>query len=61
MEFMTGVKEKETLELGQLLEEDMLGKKVRVNGAVHTVRDMGTVAFVVLRKRDGLLQCVYEE
>ena len=58
---MTGVKEKETLELGQLLEEDMLGKKVRVNGAVHTVRDMGTVAFVVLRKRDGLLQCVYEE
>lgn len=61
MEFMTGVKEKETLELGQLLEEDMLWKKVRVNGAVHTVRDMGTVAFVVLRKRDGLLQCVYEE
>ncbi|MGN0403934.1 MAG: aspartate--tRNA(Asn) ligase [Bariatricus sp.] len=61
MEFMTGVKEKETMELGQLLEEDMLGKKVRVNGAVHTVRDMGTVAFVVLRKREGLLQCVYEE
>ena len=27
----------------------------------HTIRDMGEVAFVVLRKREGLLQCVYEE
>ena len=61
MEFMTGVKEKETMELGQLLDQEMLGKKVKVNGAVHAIRDMGTVAFVVLRKRDGLLQCVYEE
>ena len=36
-------------------------QKVKVNGAVHTIRDMGTVAFVILRKREGLLQCVYEE
>ena len=34
---------------------------MRVNGAVHTIRDMGTVAFVILRKREGLLQAVYEE
>lgn len=26
-----------------------------------TIRDMGTVAFVILRKREGLVQCVYEE
>lgn len=32
-----------------------------MNGAVHTIRDMGEVAFVVLRKREGLLQCVFEE
>ncbi len=37
------------------------GQMISVNGAVHTVRDMGEVAFVVLRKREGLLQCVYEE
>lgn len=61
MEFMTGVKEKETLELSRLLEDGMLGEKVKVNGAVHAVRDMGTVAFVILRKREGLVQCVYEE
>ena len=61
MEFMTGVKEKETLELSELLEEGRLGEEVKVNGAVHTIRDMGTVAFVILRKREGLVQCVYEE
>ena len=61
MEFMTGVKEKETLELSGLLEEGRLGEEVKVNGAVHTIRDMGTVAFVILRKREGLVQCVYEE
>ena len=61
MEFMTGVKEKETLELSELLKEGRLGEEVKVNGAVHTIRDMGTVAFVILRKREGLVQCVYEE
>ena len=61
MEFMTGVKKPDTLELQELYEESMVGKTVRVNGAVHTIRDMGEVAFVIFRKRDGLLQCVYEE
>lgn len=61
MEFMQGVNQKETLELTQLLDEALLGQTVKVNGAVHTIRDMGDVAFVVLRKREGLLQCVYEE
>ncbi len=61
MEFLTGVKQKETLELGTLLAGDFEGKEVKVNGAVHTIRDMGEVAFVILRKREGLLQCVFEE
>ena len=61
MEFMTGVREKETSELSQLLEDDMVGRTVKVNGAVHALRDMGTVAFVILRKREGLVQCVFEE
>lgn len=61
MEFLTGVNVKETKELGQLLEEGVIGTKVKVNGAVHTIRDMGTVAFVILRKREGLVQAVYEE
>lgn len=60
MDFMTGVKKAETLEISELLDRALIGQNVRVNGAVHTIRDMGDVAFVVLRKREGLLQCVYE-
>ena len=58
---VTGVKKKETLELRELLEAGRIGTEVRVNGAIHTIRDMGTVAFIILRKREGLVQCVYEE
>lgn len=60
MEFMKGINKKEVLEISELLAGDYLGKRVKVNGAVHTVRDMGTVVFVILRKREGLLQCVCE-
>ncbi len=61
MEFVTGVKKTETLELSELLAEGMAGNTVKVNGAVHTIRDMGNVAFIILRKREGLVQCVFEE
>ena len=61
MEFMTGIKEKETMEIPALLAMPKEGEIVKIHGTVHTIRDMGEVAFVVLRKRDGLLQCVYEE
>ena len=61
MEFLTGVKQPETLEIKELLAKDMAGKTVKVNGAVHAINDMGAVVFVILRKRKGLLQCVYEK
>lgn len=61
MEFVTGIKEKETLELSELLAKGMTGNTVKVNGFIHTIRDMGNVAFIILRKREGLLQCVFEE
>lgn len=61
MEFLTGVKTKETMEISELLTKAEEGQTVKVNGAVHTIRDMGTVAFVILRKREGLLQAVYEK
>lgn len=60
MEYLTGVRKKEVLEISELKKSGKEGQRVRVNGAVHTIRDMGTVAFVILRKREGLLQCVYE-
>ena len=61
MEFMTGVAKKDTLEISEILSADYEGKNIKVQGTIHTIRDMGEVAFIVLRKREGLVQCVYEE
>ena len=61
MEFLTGVKEKETISVREILSGDYVGKTVKMNGAVHNIRDMGEFAFVILRKAEGLVQCVYEE
>ncbi len=61
MEFISGMKEKRTLEISEILSGDFQGKRICINGAVHTVRDMGEIAFIILRKAEGLVQCVYEE
>jgi len=61
MKTITGVVQKETLELSEILAYHVSGEKVKVNGAVHVIRSMGDVAFVMLRKREGLLQCVWTE
>lgn len=61
MEFVDGVMKKDTVEISDILAGKFEGMDVKVNGAVHTIRDMGEVAFVVLRKSEGLVQCVYEE
>lgn len=61
MEFLTGVKQCDALEIRDLLDQKRIGTAVKVNGAVHSINDMGAVAFVILRKRGGLLQCIYEE
>jgi nondiscriminating aspartyl-tRNA synthetase len=60
MEFMTGVIQKEDLEIGAILSGSYEGKEITIRGAIHAIRDMGDVAFLVLRKREGLVQCVYE-
>ena len=60
MEFITGVKEREYKSVSDILSGDFEGKEIAMEGAVHTVRDMGEVAFVILRRAEGLTQCVYE-
>ena len=60
MEFISGVKEKTVLAIKDVLSADHVGKRIRMNGAVHNIRHMGEVAFVILRKPEGLVQCVCE-
>ena len=56
MEFITGVSEKKTVEISQILEGGLVGTRICVSGAIHRVRPMGEVIFVILRKAEGLLQ-----
>ncbi|NCB91193.1 MAG: aspartate--tRNA(Asn) ligase [Clostridia bacterium] len=60
MEFVTGYQKGEEAELADLLAAEQ-GQKLILEGAVHSVRDMGDIAFVILRKKDGLIQTVWEE
>ena len=61
MEFISGISKKEYASIKELAQGSCDGKTVRMEGMVHAVRDMGDVRFVILRKAEGLVQCVYEE
>ena len=60
MEFITGLKQQEEAELEDLLKAEE-GTTIILEGALHSIRDMGEIAFVILRKREGLIQTVWEE
>ena len=53
-------KQQEEAELEDLLKAEE-GTTIILEGAVHSVRDMGEIAFVILRKKEGLIQTVWEE
>lgn len=61
MKFLTGEIETKTKEISEILAGGLDGEEVKVNGCIHKIRKMGEVAFIILRKREGLVQAVYEE
>lgn len=61
MEFVTGIKPKDTVEISDILNKGCYGEKVRLRGMLHTVRDMSEFSFLVLRRYDGLVQCVADQ
>ncbi len=60
MHYVTGNTTKDVLEISQITTEDYEGKEITLNGTIHTIRDMGDIAFILLRKREGLVQTVFE-
>ena len=60
MEFLDGTWKKEISSWDDLLGESLLNQEVVLEGAVHSIRNMGDVAFVILRRREGLFQTVCE-
>ena len=61
MEFMDGTWKKEICQWDDLLGDSLLNQEVVLEGTIHSIRNMGDVAFVILRRREGLFQTVFEE
>ncbi|SFB20750.1 nondiscriminating aspartyl-tRNA synthetase [Acetitomaculum ruminis DSM 5522] len=61
MEFVEGVLKRDDLEISDIQAGDYEGKDVCVKGNVHVIRNMGDIAFIILRKRQGQLQCVVDK
>lgn len=53
MEFVTGMEETEKM--------PEIGLETVMAAMVHSIRDMGEIVFVILRRREGLYQAVYEK
>lgn len=60
MEFLDGTWKKEVTDWDTLLGDTILDQEAVVEGAIHSIRNMGDVAFVILRRREGLFQTVFE-
>lgn len=58
MEFVSGVRENGMVGVEQIMKGQLYGETVAMRGAVHTIRDMGEFAFVVIRNYEGIVQCV---
>lgn len=60
MKQIVGIQEKDTRTVDELAALEREGIEVKAEGAVHRVRNMGEIVFVVLRQAEGLLQTVFD-
>lgn len=60
MQYVEGIQLNAETRLADFLAAEA-GVELTIVGAVHSVRNMGEIGFVILRRREGLLQTVWEE
>lgn len=60
MKWIDGTWEKALSSWEELLQEELPGREVSIDGAIHSIRNMGEVMFVILRKKEGLFQTVFD-
>ena len=61
MDFVKGTRNNTRQEIGEVLNNNLNNNNISVHGTIHIIRDMGDFDFIVLRKKDGLVQCVYDK
>ena len=52
MEFLDGSWKKEVSSWDALMGEELLNQEAILEGAIHSIRNMGDVAFVIIRRRE---------
>ena len=60
METVSGKVLSEDMEIADLSAKNN-GEEIKTHGMIYSIKPMGDFAFVILRKRNGLVQCVYEK
>ena len=60
MDFVTGSCETKDMEFSDLIQAED-NSVVKTHGMIYSIKDMGDFGFLTLRKRDGLVQCVFDK
>ena len=60
MDFVTGSCETKDMEIAELMQAED-NTVVKTHGMIYSIKNMGDFGFLTLRKRDGLVQCVFNK
>ena len=60
MDFVTGSCETKDMEFSDFIQAED-NSIVKTHGMIYSIKDMGDFGFLTLRKRDGLVQCVFDK
>lgn len=58
---LTGKVCNQRYEIADIIAEQAYGKTIKMHGAILSVKRMSGFTFITLRKRDGIVQCIYHE
>ena len=61
MEFVTGEVVSKSMDLKDFIACEGSDRPVCIEGAIHSIRNMGEIAFIILRRQCGLIQTVWED
>lgn len=59
MDYVCGKIENTRKEISDVLNEGLFGVPIEMHGVVHSIKKMSGFAFVTLRKKDGIVQCIH--
>ena len=59
MEYVCGKLDSRRVEISDVVEGKVFEEPIQMHGAIHSIRDMSGFSFIILRKKDGVVQCIY--